>query len=163
VPRKLAAFQPHLGATCVIDDQRSFDPEALLTTLAGRKATFTFLVPTPHIMMLGLSAGVKSSYGVSRGDKLMISSAPACRKTKLGILEHFRNDELYGSTEAGWVALLRSDEQIDKLGSVGREWAGSGPIRLLDAQGKEVADAEMPRTATGKILHRLLRNPLATG
>ena len=136
----------HLGATCVIDDRRSFDPEALLATLAGQKVTFTSLVPTHYIMMLGLSDAVKAKYDVSRVDKLMISSAPARRETKLAILEHFRNGklyELYGSTEAGWVTLLRPEEQIDKLGSVGREWAGSGPIRLLDAQGNEVPDGEV--------------------
>jgi fatty-acyl-CoA synthase len=136
----------HLGATCVIDDRRSFDPEALLATLAGQKVTFTSLVPTHYIMMLGLPDAVKAKYDVSRVEKLMVSSAPARRETKLAILEHFRNGrlyELYGSTEAGWVTLLRPDEQLDKLGSVGREWAGSGPIRLLDAGGHEVRDGEV--------------------
>ncbi len=136
----------HLGATCVIDDRRSFDPEALLATLAQEKVTFTSLVPTHYIMMLGLPAAVKARHDVSRVEKLMISSAPARRETKLAILEHFRNGrlyELYGSTEAGWVTLLRPEEQLDKLGSVGREWAGSGPIRILDPQGREVADGEV--------------------
>jgi acyl-CoA synthetase (AMP-forming)/AMP-acid ligase II len=83
---------------------------------------------------------------VSAVAKLMISSAPARKETKLAILQHFRNGrlyELYGSTEAGWVTLLRPDEQIEQLGSVGREWAGSGAIRLLDAQGREVPDGEV--------------------
>ena len=136
----------HLGASLVIDDRRSFDPEALLATLAQQKVTFTSLVPTHYIMMLGLPADVKAKYDVSRVDKLMISSAPARRETKLAILEHFRNGrlhELYGSTEAGWVTLLRPEEQLDKLGTVGREWAGSGPIRLLDADGHEVPDGEV--------------------
>jgi fatty-acyl-CoA synthase len=136
----------HLGATCVIDDRRSFDPEALLGTLSRERVTFTSLVPTHYIMMLGLSPTVKARHDVSRVDKLMISSAPARRDTKLAILEHFRNGrlhELYGSTEAGWVTLLRPHEQLDKLGSVGREWAGSGPIRLLDADGREVPDGEV--------------------
>jgi acyl-CoA synthetase (AMP-forming)/AMP-acid ligase II len=96
--------------------------------------------------MLGLPAEVKARYDVSAVQKLMISSAPARRETKLAILEHFSNGslyELYGSTEAGWVTLLRPDEQIDKLGSVGREWAGSGAIRLLDPEGKEVPDGEV--------------------
>jgi acyl-CoA synthetase (AMP-forming)/AMP-acid ligase II len=44
---------------------------------------------------------------------------------------------------AGWVTLLRPHEQIDRLGSVGREWAGSGPIRLLDPQGHEVPDGDV--------------------
>ena len=136
----------HLGATCVIDDRRSFDPEALLATLAHEKVTFTSLVPTHYIMMLGLPDAVKAKHDVSRVEKLMISSAPARRDTKLAILQHFRNaglHELYGSTEAGWVTLLRPEEQIDKLGSVGREWAGSGAIRILDAEGREVADGEV--------------------
>lgn len=136
----------HLGATCVIDDRRSFDPEALLSTLARERITFTSLVPTHYIMMLALPAAVKARHDVSAVGKLMISSAPARKETKLAILEHFRNGrlyELYGSTEAGWVTLLRPEEQIDKLGSVGREWAGSGPIRLLDPEGHEVPDGEV--------------------
>ena len=136
----------HLGAACVIDDRRSFDPEALLATLAQERITFTSLVPTHYIMMLALPEATKARYDVSRVDKLMISSAPARRETKLAIMAFFRNGrlhELYGSTETGWVTLLRPDEQLDRLGSVGREWAGSGPIRLLDANGQEVADGEV--------------------
>lgn len=136
----------HLGATCVIDDRRSFDPEALLATLAREHVTFTSLVPTHYIMMLGLPEAVKAKYDVSAVGKLMISSAPARRETKLAIMAHFRNAglyELYGSTEAGWVTLLRPHEQLDRLGSVGREWLGSGAIRLLDPDGNEVPDGEV--------------------
>jgi acyl-CoA synthetase (AMP-forming)/AMP-acid ligase II len=76
----------------------------------------------------------------------MVSSAPARRDTKLAILDFFKNGqlyELYGSTEAGWVTLLSPDEQLTKLGSVGREWAGSGRIRLLDENRQEVKDGEV--------------------
>jgi acyl-CoA synthetase (AMP-forming)/AMP-acid ligase II len=76
----------------------------------------------------------------------MISSAPARRETKLAIMQHFVKSklfELYGSTEAGWVTLLRPDEQLTKLGSVGREWTGSGAIKLLGADGREVPDGEI--------------------
>lgn len=136
----------HLGATCVIDDRRSFDPEALLATLARERVTFTSLVPTHYIMMLGLPEDVKARHDVSAVGKLMISSAPARRETKLAIMGHFRNAglyELYGSTEAGWVTLLCPHEQLDRLGSVGREWLGSGAIRLLDPDGNEVPDGEV--------------------
>lgn len=136
----------HLGAACVIDDRRSFEPEALMATLAQESITFTSLVPTHFILMLALPESTKARYDVSRVDKLMISSAPARRETKLAILETFPNGklyELYGSTEAGWVTLLYPEEQIERLGSVGREWVGSGAIRLLDTQGNEVADGEV--------------------
>ena len=133
----------YLGAQIVIDDRRSFDPEALLSTMASERITFTSLVPTHYIMALGLPDAVKARHDVSRVGKLMISSAPARKDTKLAILEHFRNSELfelYGSSEAGWVTLLRPHEQIEHLGSVGREWTGSGPVRMIDADGNDVPD-----------------------
>ncbi|MGH9001920.1 MAG: AMP-binding protein, partial [Acidimicrobiia bacterium] len=136
----------YLGATCVIEDRRSFDPEHVLAVLAGHRVTFTSLVPTQYITMLALSGPARSKYDVSRVTRLMISSAPARRDTKLAIMEQFPASglhELYGSTEAGWVTLLRPEEQLTKLGSVGREWTGSGPVRLLDPAGVEVADGEV--------------------
>jgi len=157
----------YLGATCVIDDRKSFDPEALLRSLSERHATFTSLVPTHYIMMLGLPDAVKAKYDVDRISKLMVSSAPARRDTKLAIMEHFRNSqlfELYGSTEAGWVTLLRPQEQLTKLGSVGREWTGSGPIRLLDPEGNDVADGGVGElfSRTPYVFGGYWRNPQKT-
>jgi acyl-CoA synthetase (AMP-forming)/AMP-acid ligase II len=107
--------------------------------------SFTSLVPTHYIMMLALPAAVRAKYNVDRVTKLLVSSAPARRDTKLAIMDHFRNSglfELYGSTEAGWVTMLHPQEQLTKLGSVGRECVGSAPIRLIDSAGNEVADGE---------------------
>ena len=82
----------YLGATSVIDDRKSFDPEDLLRTLAEQRITFTSLVPTHYIMMLALpgadAAAVRRSRSVR---KLMISSAPARRETKLAIMQRFPN------------------------------------------------------------------------
>lgn len=136
----------YLGATCVIEDRRSFDPEAALATFEREGITFTSLVPTHYVTILTLPDEVKARYDVSCVRRLMISSAPARRETKLAAMAYFRNSqlyELYGSTEAGWVTLLRPDEQLTKLGSVGREWAGSGAIKLLDGDGNEVPDGEV--------------------
>jgi fatty-acyl-CoA synthase len=136
----------YLGATILIDDRKSFDPEGLLMTLSRDRVTFTSLVPTHFIMMLSLPTDVKEKYDVTAVGKLLISSAPARKDTKLAILDYFKNCklfELYGSTEAGWVTLLPPNEQINRLGSVGREWAGSGAIKLLDSDGNEVPDGEI--------------------
>ena len=136
----------HLGAACIIDDRRSYDPEALLATLSNERVTFTSLVPTHYIMLLSLPDEIKKKYDVSSVGRLLVSSAPARRDTKLAILDYFTNGrlyELYGSTEAGWVTLLRPNEQLTKLGSVGREWSGSGNIRLLNENREEVADGEV--------------------
>ncbi len=135
----------YCGGTCSIYSRKSFDPEHLLRTLSGNEATFTSLVPTHYITMLGLPAATRERYNVDKVSKLMISSAPARRDTKLAILDYFKNSglfELYGSTEAGWVTMLHPHEQFDKLGSVGQECVGSAPIRILDANGEEVPDGE---------------------
>jgi fatty-acyl-CoA synthase len=131
------------GAASCIYDRKSFEPEHLLRTLASDKFTFTSLVPTHYIMMLGLPESVKRELNVESVTKLLISSAPARQDTKLALMEYFRRSQLYeayGSTEAGWVTLLRPEEQLTKLGSIGRECLGSGRIKLLDAGGNEVVD-----------------------
>ena len=157
----------YLGATVVVDDHKSFDPEALLETLAREKVSFTSLVPTHYIMMLGLPAQVKARHDVSSVQKLLISSAPARKDTKLAILNHFRNSglfELYGSSEAGWVTLLRPEEQIERLGTVGREWTGSGAIKILDPDGQEVPDGEVGElfSRTAYVFDGYWKNPEKT-
>ena len=135
----------YCGAACAIFSRQSIDPEELLRTLAASGATFTSLVPTHYIMMLGLPARTRERCKVDLMTRLMISSAPARRDTKLAIMEYFKNSGLYegyGSTEAGWVTMLHPDEQLTKLGSVGRECVGSRPIKLLDPLGREMPDGQ---------------------
>jgi len=135
----------YCGAASMVYSRKSFDPEHLVRTLSQAGATFTSLVPTHYTMMLDLPASVRARYNVDAVSKLMISSAPARRETKLAIMDYFKNSglfELYGSTEAGWVTMLHPDEQFSKLGSVGRECVGSLPIRLIGADGDDVKDGE---------------------
>lgn len=133
------------GAAVGVYSRPSFDPDHLLTAFAETGATFTSLVPTHYIMMLGLSGAVKARCDVNRMRSLMVSSAPVRQDTKRDIMALFPNGglfEAYGSTEAGWVTVLRPDEQLTKLSSIGRECLGSLPIRLLDSDGNDVAPGE---------------------
>jgi acyl-CoA synthetase (AMP-forming)/AMP-acid ligase II len=135
----------YCGAACSVYSRKSFDPEHVIRTMAEGGVTFTSLVPTQYIMMLALSSSVRARYNVDAVRKLMVSSAPARRDTKLAVMEYFKNSglfELYGSTECGWVTMLQPEEQLSKLGSVGRETVGSKPIKLLDSQGEEVAEGQ---------------------
>ena len=79
--------------------------------------------------------------------KLLISSAPARRETKLAIMEHFRNSQPVRALrlDRGRLGDAAAPRRADrrKLGSVGREWTGSGAIKLLDADGNEVPDGEV--------------------
>ena len=133
----------YCGATTAIYSRRSFDPEHCLRALAETGASFTSLVPTHYIMLLGLAEAVWARHDPGRVAKLLISSAPARPDTKREVMARFPNSglfEMYGSSEAGWVTVLRPHEQFTKLGSVGRECVGAAPIRLLDPDGNEVAD-----------------------
>jgi fatty-acyl-CoA synthase len=130
-----------VGGTVMTYNMASFSPENILKTFNDHKVTFTSLVPTHYIMMLALSDEIKKKYDLSSVKKLLISSAPARRDTKLGILEMFPNSELYeayGSTEAGIVTILKPNEQLTKLGSCGREVIGTDLIRFYDEEGNLV-------------------------
>ena len=106
----------YCGAACTVYSRKSFDPEHLAALAGrGRLDVRTSLVPTHYIMTLGLPGAVRERYNVEAVTKLMISSAPARRDTKLAIMDYFKNSglfELYGSTEAGWVTMLHPDEQL---------------------------------------------------
>jgi acyl-CoA synthetase (AMP-forming)/AMP-acid ligase II len=124
----------------------SFDPEDLLRTIAKYKITFTSLVPTHYIMILALSDKVKNSIDVFSIRQLLISSAPARKDLKLAIMDYFKNTELwegYGSTEGGLVTMLRPEDQLKKLGSIGKEIFGTDQIKILDENRNKVPDGEV--------------------
>lgn len=136
----------YLGATAYIYKTKTFDPEHLLKTITEQKITFTSLVPTHYIMILSLPEATKNKYNVDSIKKLLCSSAPVRRDTKLAILQYFKNTQLYeayGSTEAGIVTILRPHEQLKKIGSIGREVIGIDRIKLLDEAGLEVPQGQV--------------------
>ncbi|HEM60678.1 MAG TPA: long-chain fatty acid--CoA ligase [Chloroflexi bacterium] len=136
----------YIGGGVYIHRARNYDPEELLQIIEREKITFTSLVPTHYIMMLNLPEEARTKYDLSSVRQLLISSAPARKETKLGIMEMFPNAELfeaYGSTEAGLVTLLKPHEQLIKLGSIGTECAGTDLIKLLDENGNAVPQGEV--------------------
>ena len=97
-------------------------------------------------MMLSLPDEVKNKIDVSSIRQLLISSAPARKDLKLAIMRYFKNAELweaYGSTEGGFVTLLRPEDQFKKLGSIGREVWGTDQIRILNENRQPVPDGEV--------------------
>ena len=135
----------YCGGACTVYSRKSFDPEHLIAHVRQRRRDVHVHWPNAIHHDARSPVEVRSRYNVDAVTKLMISSAPARRDTKLAIMDCFRKSklfELYGSTEAGWVTMLHPDEQFSKLGSVGRECVGSRPVRLLDADGNEVPEGE---------------------
>ncbi|HEX2965745.1 MAG TPA: AMP-binding protein, partial [Syntrophorhabdaceae bacterium] len=135
-----------IGAAVAVYNMVSFNPEELLRTFHDLRVTFTSLVPTHYIMMLTLPDEIKQKYDLSSIRKLLISSAPARKDTKIGVLEMFKNAELYeayGSTEAGIVTVLKPSEQITKIGTIGREVIGTDIIRLYDEDENLITDSNV--------------------
>jgi len=145
-----------IGGTVMAYNMVSFNPENLLKTFSDHKVSFTSLVPTHYIMLLALPDDVKKKYDLTSVKKLLISSAPARKDTKLGVLKMFPNSELneaYGSTEAGIVTVLRPEEQITHLGSCGREVIGTDYLQFYDDEGKLV-------TKSGEVGELYSRSPM---
>ncbi len=134
-----------VGATITIFSAKSFNAEECLDVMEKYKTSFTSLTPTHYIMLLDVPSETRNRKNLLAVSKLMISSATARVETKRAVMDIFPNAglfELYGSTEAAWVTMLHPDEQLNQLGTVGREVVGAGPIKLLDEQGNEVPDGE---------------------
>jgi acyl-CoA synthetase (AMP-forming)/AMP-acid ligase II len=65
---------------------------------------------------------------------------------KIDVMKLFNKTKLfeaYGSTEAGLVTLLRPEDQMSKLGSIGKECVGSDCIKLLDEDENPVGIGEI--------------------
>jgi len=136
----------YISAPVMVYNMISFDAEDLLKTISDFKITFTSLVPTHYIMLLSLTDELKQKYDVSSIRQLLISSAPARKDLKLAIMEYFKSAELweaYGSTEAGLITYLRPEDQLTKLGSIGKEIFGIDRIKLMDEDGNEVPEGEV--------------------
>jgi acyl-CoA synthetase (AMP-forming)/AMP-acid ligase II len=136
----------YIGGGVYIQRARDFNPEELLQLIEKEKCTFSSLIPTHYNLILSLPDEIKNKYDVSSMKKLLCSSAPVHKQTKLDVMEYFKGVELfegYGSTEAGLVTLLKPEEQLKKLGSIGQECAGIDIIKVLDEDGNEVPVGEV--------------------
>jgi len=136
----------YLGAPVYIHIEYKFDPEEVLRIIDREKITFTSMIPTHYNLILNLPEEVKQKYDLSCITSLLTSSAPATKQMKLDVMNLFNNTKLfeaYGSTEAGLVTLLRPEDQMNKLGSIGKECIGSDIIKLLDEEGNPIPLGEI--------------------
>ncbi len=136
----------YIGGSLFVGRDKGFDPVELLRTFSEEKITFTSLIPTHYNLILNVPEDVREQFDFSSVRKLLCSSAPARGEVKKDIVKCFPNVELfeaYGSTEAGLVTLLRPEDQLSKIGSIGKECLGTDTLRLLDQDGNEVAVGEV--------------------
>ncbi|MGD8566397.1 MAG: AMP-binding protein, partial [Candidatus Bathyarchaeota archaeon] len=125
----------YVGASLYVGPDKGFDPVELLHVISQEKVTFTSLIPTHYHLILNIPEDVRGKFDLSPMRSFLCSSAPVRNKIKKGVLKCFPNVKLYeayGSTEAGLVTILRPEDQLRKLGSIGRECLGTDIIKLLD-------------------------------
>lgn len=130
----------YLGGTAYIHPARHFRADEILEIIEREKITFISLIPTHYNLILNASDEAKKR-DVSSIRKLLCSSAPVTKSMKKEIMKFFPGVELYeayGSTEAGLVTLLKPEDQLQKLGSIGYEAVGTDYVKLLDENGNEV-------------------------
>ncbi|MEW6258693.1 MAG: AMP-binding protein [Thermodesulfobacteriota bacterium] len=135
----------YIGGSVYVHPARSFRPEEILKIIEREKITFISLIPTHYNLILNVPEENRT-YDVSSIRKLLCSSAPVRKQVKMDIMEFFPGVELYegyGSTEAGIVTVLKPEDQMRKLGSIGYESLGTDFIKLLDENGNEVGTGEV--------------------
>lgn len=131
----------YLGGTAYIHPARHFKAEEILEIIEKEKITYISLIPTHYSLILNASDEAKKR-NVKSIRKLLCSSAPVTKGMKKAIMKFFPGVELYeayGSTEAGLVTVLKPEDQLRKLGSIGYEAVGTDFVKLLDEEGNEVA------------------------
>jgi acyl-CoA synthetase (AMP-forming)/AMP-acid ligase II len=142
----------YIGAAVYIHREYNFDAAELLEIIDREGTTFTSLIPTHYALILSAPEEVRRSFDGSSMKQILCSSAPVRQQTKLDIMMFFKNAalfEAYGSTEAGLVTLLRPEDQLKKLGSIGKEAAGIDRIMILDEERRPVKPGD-----TGELYSR---------
>lgn len=135
----------YIGGTVYVHPARSFKAEEILGIIENEKVTFISLIPTHYNLILNVPPEARK-YNVSSIKKLLCSSAPARKNMKLAIMEFFPGVQLYegyGSTEAGIVTVLKPEDQLRKLGSIGYESIGTDFIKIINAEGNEAVVGEV--------------------
>lgn len=135
----------YLGGTAYIHPARHFRADEILEIIEEEKITYMSLIPTHYNLILNASEKAKKR-NVKSIRKLLCSSAPVTKTMKKEIMKFFPGVELYeayGSTEAGLVTLLKPEDQMRKLGSIGYETVGTDTVKLLDENGNEVGVGEI--------------------
>jgi acyl-CoA synthetase (AMP-forming)/AMP-acid ligase II len=136
----------YIGASVYIFPEFNFKAEEMLEVIDRERITYTSLVPTHYALILAVPDEVKARFDGGSIKHLLCSSAPVRKQMKLDIMEFFPNAKLfeaYGSTEAGLVTLLRPEEQLTNLGSIGKECSGTDVLKILDENKRPVPVGEV--------------------
>jgi fatty-acyl-CoA synthase len=134
-------FGTALGATFVLADR--FDPEDSLRLIEEHRCTVMSCVPVQLRRIISLDDDIKSKFDVS-GLRIVIASGSVLSDdVRRGAIELFGDVlyDLYGSTEAGWVAIATPEDMKRDRSTVGKPVPGI-EIAIFDSEGNRLPDTE---------------------
>jgi fatty-acyl-CoA synthase len=127
-----------MGSTGIIH-RGPFDPETIFQLIEAHRITLAILVPTT-LAMLAFHPRV-DQYDLSSLDKIFYGSMPITPPILQKARQVFpaaRFNQLYGSTEAGMVSVLRAEDHEHWSQTTGRQ-ALLTESRIVDERGNSVA------------------------
>jgi len=130
------------GATEVIYTERTFQAEAVLRLMRDQNVTAASLVPTMFHKFFALPEDVQKELRPGHFRVLITSSMPMTTQMKNRILDYFTGSslwEVYGGSENGYVTVMKPQDQLRKVRSVGMTWLGV-EIKLVDQSGNEIKE-----------------------
>jgi len=152
----------YAGAAHVIGE---FTPQNLLNIASQEKTTHFFGAPVAYL--LTAKAPNVESYDLSGAKVWIYGGAPMSREGVLLVQQKFRGQlmSVYGLTEAGPNGIaLYPEEHPERAGSIGKRPVVNVELKVVDAQGKEVAQGEVGEIAlkSPSLMQEYYQNPAAT-
>jgi fatty-acyl-CoA synthase len=130
-----------LGATLVLPER--FDPTDTLALIERHRATAASLVPVMIGRILSLPGRDRTRHDLSSLRIVLASGSAMTPETRENAIELFGEVlyDLYGSTEAGWVAIAGPEDMAADPSTLGRPVAGV-EVAIFDEEGRDVPTGE---------------------
>ena len=130
-----------LGCTFVFPER--FEPETTLALIGEHRATAAALVPVMINRIVSLPADVRARHDTSSLRVLLASGSAIPEDLRREVERQFPEAlyDLYGSTEAGWVAIATPQDMATNPGTVGRPVWGV-EIAVFSPEGKRLGSGE---------------------
>ena len=140
-----------LGAQLVL--RRRFDPEETLSAIAQHECTTLAVVPVMLSRILELPPETIARYDTRSLRVIGASGSALPGPLATEVMDRFGDVlyNLYGSTEVAWATIAQPTDLRAAPGTAGRAPFGT-VVKLLDDDGREVADGETGRIFVGNEL-----------
>ena len=116
-----------------------FNAREFLYIIEKHSITHAHMVPTMFVRLLQLSEVQKNEYDLTSLENIVHGAAPCAAQIKRKMIDWLCPiiNEYYGSTEAGLISYVTSDEWLSKVGTVGRPIENCS-IQIHDEHGEPV-------------------------